>query len=139
MLERSYTVPLRRGFVKVPKYKRAQKAMATLREFMAKHMKSDDIKIGPELNKKVWDNGMRNPPHHVKVTAKKDDEGIVRVELAGFEYVEKKKEKKEKKDDSPMMEKIKKMTGVGKENKKEDIKEEKAKKEKEVEEELKGE
>ena len=31
-LERSYTIPLRREFLKVPKYKRANKAIKTLKE-----------------------------------------------------------------------------------------------------------
>ena len=43
----------------------------------------------------------KNPPHHVKVTAAKDKEGIVRVNLFGVkvaEPTETKKKKEEKKE-----------------------------------------
>ena len=63
-LERTYNVPLRRGFIKAPIYKKAKKAVATLKEFMVQHMKVEEVKIGPELNKKIWERGIRNPPHH---------------------------------------------------------------------------
>ncbi|MBW3011818.1 60S ribosomal protein L31 [Candidatus Woesearchaeota archaeon] len=84
-LERTYNVPLRSGFIKVPAYKKAKKAVNTMKEFMIKHMKAEEVKIGPELNKKLWKHGIKNPPHHVKVTAVKED-GVVRVELEGVEF-----------------------------------------------------
>ncbi|PIN69139.1 hypothetical protein COV93_06740 [Candidatus Woesearchaeota archaeon CG11_big_fil_rev_8_21_14_0_20_43_8] len=90
-LERTYNVPLRKEFLKEKNYKRTEKAVRALKEFMAKHMKSDDVKIGPQLNKKLWDKGIKNPPHHVHVTAVKDDEGVVRVELFGAPAFEAKK------------------------------------------------
>jgi large subunit ribosomal protein L31e len=96
-IERTYTVPLRKAFQKAPKYRRAKKAVNALRAFIERHMKSDDVLIGPKLNLKIWENGIKNPPHHVKVTAIKDEkDNVVRVELFGFEF--KPKEKKEKKD-----------------------------------------
>jgi ribosomal protein L31E len=95
-LERVYNVPLRRQWLKAPKYRRAKKATTTLREFLAKHMKTDlgKVKIGKYANLKIWERGMRNPPHHIKVTAKKDEEGIVFAELEGAPVEEKKEEKK---------------------------------------------
>ena len=96
-IERTYTIPLRKEFQKAPKYRRAKRAINALRTFVAKHMKSDNVLIGPRLNLKIWEHGIKNPPHHVKVTAVKDEkEDTVRVELFGFEF--KAKEKKEKKD-----------------------------------------
>lgn len=96
-LERVYVVPLRREFQKAPKYKRAKKAVNALRSFISKHMKSDDVKIGRYLNLELWKNGIRNPPHHVKVNAVKYDDGKVIVELFGKVIEEPKKEVKEKK------------------------------------------
>lgn len=94
--EQTYTIPLRKEFQKAPKYKRAKKAVTAVREYVQKHMKTDDVLIGPKLNLKIWEHGIKNPPHHVKVTAVKDEkEDVVRVELSGFEF--KKKETKEKK------------------------------------------
>ena len=95
-LERTYTIPLRKEFQKAPKYKRAKKAVTAVKEFMQKHMKSKNILIGPKLNLKIWEKGIKNPPHHIKVVAIKDEkEDIVRVELFGFKF--EKKEKKESK------------------------------------------
>jgi large subunit ribosomal protein L31e len=104
VLERTYNVPLRRRWLCVPKYRRAKKAITTLREFIIKHMKpgADEkgniqIKIGKYLNEAVWSRGMRNPPHHIKVDAKKDEKGLVKVELTGAPAEEKKEEKKPRK------------------------------------------
>ncbi len=81
VLEREYNVPLRRKWLLVPKYKRAKKAVKTLRDFIAKHMKSDDVKLGRLLNMSIWKDGIKNPPHHVEVLAKKNEEGVVTVVL----------------------------------------------------------
>lgn len=82
-LERTYNIPLRKEFMKAPKYKRTNKAVIAVREFLARHMKSDTIIIGSYLNSKLWERGIRRPPHHVKVTAVKDGEGVVTAELVG--------------------------------------------------------
>ena len=83
ILERTYNVPLRKGFQKAPKYRRTKKAVNVLREFLSKHMKSDNIKIGRYLNLKLWEDGIKNPPHHVKVNVTKDSEGVVKAEIVG--------------------------------------------------------
>ncbi len=83
VLERMYNVPLRKEFLKVPKYKRAKKAITALKAFLVRHMKSDKIKIGRFANLKIWERGIRNPVHHIKVIAKKDEEGNVFAELEG--------------------------------------------------------
>ena len=93
-LERTYIVPLRKEIMKVPKYKRAKKAVKALREFLSKHMKSDNIKIGRHLNLFIWQNGIKNPPTKIRIHAKKYDDGLVRTELEGKTFEEPKKEKK---------------------------------------------
>src|SRR3989338_5592071 len=100
VLERTYNVPLRRGFISCPHYRRAKKAVAVLRKFLKRHMKADslkDIKIGKYANLEIWKNGIKNPPHHIKVNVKKNDEGIVFAELVGApeERIEIKEELKE--------------------------------------------
>lgn len=97
-LERTYNVPLRKGFINTPKYKRAKKAVNTLRLFLQKHMKSKDVKIGKYLNLKLWERGIKNPPHHVLVNATKDDKGVVKAELVGAPVEKKAEEKKGKKE-----------------------------------------
>lgn len=79
VLERTYVVPLRREWLKVPKYRRAKKAVTALRQFVAKHMKSDIVKISSQLNVSVWSRGIRNPPHKIKIKASKDDKDVVTV------------------------------------------------------------
>jgi len=85
-IEREYTVPLRKGWLKVPEYKRANKALKTLKEFIAKHMKVYDkdlrkIKVDQLVNNEIRFKGMKKPLARIKVKAKKFDDGIVRVEL----------------------------------------------------------
>ena len=82
VLERVYNVPLRKEFLKVANWRRTEKAVTALRQFVAKHMKSDNIILGRYVNKELWKHGIKNPPHHVKISAKKDDKGKVVVELA---------------------------------------------------------
>ena len=93
-LEREYIIPLRREFLKVPKYKRAKKAVTALKQFLSKHMKCPVVKVGPELNKLVWKRGIKYPPHHVKVKAIRTGDNEVLAEVSGVEYVVKKKVEK---------------------------------------------
>ncbi len=98
-IERVYTIPLRREFLKVPKYKRAKKSVKAVREFLMKHMKSTDVVVGNSINLEIWKHGAENPPHHIKVDVKKEKDGKVRAELFSFKPKKEEKEstKKEKK------------------------------------------
>jgi large subunit ribosomal protein L31e len=102
VLERTFNVPLRKEFSKVAKYKRAKKAIYCLRRFLKRHMKSDQIKLGKHLNELVWAKGIKNPPHHVKITAVKDEAGIVKAEIVGKPVYEEPKEVK--KPEKPKLE-----------------------------------
>jgi len=93
-LERTYTIPLRREVHKSPDYKRAKKAVSVIKLFLERHMKSADIKIGRHLNLLLWEKGIKNPPPSVKVTAIREEDGSVKVELFGKKYEVKKKEVK---------------------------------------------
>lgn len=101
-LERNYTIPLRRNFVKVPKYLRSKRAISHIKAFIVRHLKvaEDDIRLGKNLNEQVWMHGIKNPPGKVKVKAIKDGDRVT-VELEGFEYkVEKVQLEKEEKGTS---------------------------------------
>lgn len=95
-LKRTYNIPLRKEFMKSPRGRRSKRAISALRRFLMRHMKSTEIRIGRYLNQKIWEHGIRNPPHHVKVEAEKDSDGIVRAELAGAKIEEDKRFKKKK-------------------------------------------
>jgi large subunit ribosomal protein L31e len=85
-IEREYVIPLRKEWNKVPRYKRANKAIKAIKEFLAKHFRVVDrdlnkIKIDKLLNEEVWFRGIKKPPGKIKVKARKEGD-IVRVELA---------------------------------------------------------
>ena len=95
-LERIYTIPLRREFQKVPRWRRSKRAVSAVRKFIEKHMKSENVKIEKQLSEKLWERGAKNPIPRVKViTNKEDDE--VRVQLFGLKFSEKKVDKDKKK------------------------------------------
>ncbi len=98
MVERTYVIPLRKEWLKVPKYKRAKKAVIGLRRFLTRHfrVRDENIKVGKALNEEIWKHGIRNPPSKVKVDAIKDDKGIVTVELFGHKFAGEAEQKKEK-------------------------------------------
>jgi len=85
-LEREYTIPLRREWKKVPRYKRTNKAIKAIKEFLVKHMKIRDrdlkkIKVDKYLNEQIWHRGIKKPPAKIKVKAIKEGD-IIRVELS---------------------------------------------------------
>ncbi|MBI2046737.1 60S ribosomal protein L31 [Candidatus Pacearchaeota archaeon] len=87
VLEREYIIPLRRKCAKVPGYKRANKAIKSIKEFLARHMRAEGrdlrkVKIDKFLNHEIWFKGIKNPPAKIKVKAKKLKNGEIYVELA---------------------------------------------------------
>jgi large subunit ribosomal protein L31e len=102
-IERTYNVPLRKEYRKVPRWRRTKKAVDALREFLVKHMKSEDVKLSQELNEHVWKHGIKNPPHHVKINVTKDEKGVVNADLFD-KKVKKEKPKKEVKKKSKLAE-----------------------------------
>ena len=114
VLERVYIIPLRRETLKVPPFRKANKAMKAIKEFISRHMKSDEIMVGKYLNLQIWEHGAKNPPHHVKINATKDDKGKVFVELVDVPKEKpkvdetKKQVKKEEKETKKPEEKLEK-------------------------------
>jgi ribosomal protein L31E len=141
--EREYIVPLRKEWLKVPEYKRANKAVKALKQFIAQHMKIYDrdlkkIKIDVLVNNEIRFKGMRKPLAKIKVKAMKREDGTVDVKLVDipkhieFELarkakkeVEKSKKEKEKSKIMAAAEKLKKEQEVKKEED-EDTKEKEA-------------
>ena len=86
ILEREYVVPMRRGWTKVPIYLRANKAVKTLKEFIAQHMKIYDrdlrkVNVDILLNNEIRFRGKSKPLGKIKVKAIKYDDGEVVVKL----------------------------------------------------------
>jgi len=112
--QKTFTIPLRKGFQEAAPYKRAPKAMRVLRSFLQRHCKVDEVKIGPRLNQLIWQRGIRSPPPRVTVNVIIDD-GVAKAELEGFTYVDAPKPV-EKKDESLKDKLASKLTG-GKDSK----------------------
>ena len=84
-LEREYIIPLRAKFRSVPRYKKSNKAVKAVKEFLARHMKVENrnlnnVKLDTFVNEAIWARGIKNPIHKIKVKAVKEGD-IVRVTL----------------------------------------------------------
>lgn len=117
-LERTYIIPLRRHYVKTQPYLRAKKSMSLIRAFLKKHMKSEDIKLGKELNELVWARGGKKVPGKVTVLAKKEGETVT-ANLVGIVKKEKPIKKKAEKKETKKTEE-KKETGAKEQEKSEE-------------------
>ena len=80
-MERVYIIPLRDA-KKAPRTKRSPRAIRFVREFIQKHMKSDDVQLDASVNEKIWERGIQKIPPKIKVKATKEDDGSVLVTLA---------------------------------------------------------
>ena len=105
ILEREYIIPLRREWLKVPEYKRANKAVKMIKKFLVRHMKIYDkdfkkIKMDILLNNEIRFRGIRKPPAKIKVKAVKYDNNTVLVELVKIpEHIKFKKLREAKKEE----------------------------------------
>jgi large subunit ribosomal protein L31e len=126
--EKIFTVPLREAFEK-PRTKRAEIATGIVRDFLTRHMKSENIKIGKSINEEIWKRGIQKPPRRIRIHALKEED-IVYSELLGIEIKTPSKEEIKKKEEKKK-EKKEKIKEERKERRKKTIQEE-------IEEEVKG-
>ncbi|MBS3119196.1 hypothetical protein J4475_00045 [Candidatus Woesearchaeota archaeon] len=91
-----FTIPLRDAWANKAKYNRTRVAVSAVSQYLRRHLKAENIKLGPHINKFVWKQGT-NPPARITVNAEKDKDGIVKAELASAPQDFLKEEKKEKK------------------------------------------
>ncbi len=80
-MERVYVIPLRK-VKNVPRTIRSPRAIRYVKEFIEKHMKTDDVILDPSVNEKIWERGIQKIPPRIKVKAVKDEDGLVEVTLA---------------------------------------------------------
>lgn len=120
VLEREYVIPLRKQWLKVPRYRRTNRAIKAIKLFIAKHMKVQDrdirkVKINKYLNEEIWFRGISKPPTKIKVKAKKQED-IVNVELAiipeavKWRVIREEKRKKQTEEEKKKAEKVKEET-----------------------------
>lgn len=87
--EHEYVIPLREKYRHVARYKKTPKALKSIKEFVARHMKIYDrdlnkIKVDMNVNEYIWARGIKNPPHSVKVKVVKNADGTVKVDLVNY-------------------------------------------------------
>ncbi|MBI5229264.1 60S ribosomal protein L31 [Candidatus Micrarchaeota archaeon] len=80
-VERVFVLPLSKAYRK-PVSQRGMAALKTLKEFLARHMKSEKVKVTGEVNAFILSRGGKKPPKRIKIKASKDKDGIVLAELA---------------------------------------------------------
>ncbi len=91
--ERIYTIPLRKEWLKVPRNRRAKRAVNTIKAFLFRHMHAADVKLSQRLNEKVWTRGIQKPPGKIKLKATIED-GIVTARLPEELVITKEEKKK---------------------------------------------
>ena len=63
-------VPLRNAW-NITRYKRAPRAIQIIKDQVIRHLKvtpEEEIYIDPEVNEKIWERGIENPPRKIKLT-----------------------------------------------------------------------
>jgi large subunit ribosomal protein L31e len=80
--EHIYIIPLR-DTRRAPRWKRSNTAIKDIRKYLAKHMKSEDVKLDKSINEKVWERGSTKPPTKIRIRAMKMEDGQVQAEFAG--------------------------------------------------------
>ncbi len=138
MVEKIFTLNLRRKFLMAPKWRRTKKAMTVLEEQIIHYTKATDVKIGRWLNEAVWMHGGKNPPGKVKVKVEivsEKDRKIAKAEL--FELPSRAKREAEKlksSEDKKKKAEAAKATKEEKEKKEEEFKKKKYEEQKKLEE-----
>ncbi|NYT01654.1 MAG: 50S ribosomal protein L31e [Methanosarcinales archaeon] len=83
-IEQIYTIPLRKAKL-APRWKRSERAVCEVKDFLSRHMKTsgDKIKLDTGLTEIIWARGCEKPPLKVRVRAIKFEDGAVEAEFAG--------------------------------------------------------
>lgn len=77
--ERIYTIPLR-AVKKAPRWKRSNRAIREIQEYLQRHTKYEYIVLDSTINEKVWERGSQKPPSKIRVKVT-EEEDLVRAEL----------------------------------------------------------
>ena len=83
--EMVYTVPLKYAWLG-PHNDRTRKAVDVLKRFVMRHMKVKEVKIAAELNEKIWERGIKNPPRRIKVRVAKVSDEVAWVTLPEHKF-----------------------------------------------------
>ncbi|KAL1988334.1 hypothetical protein VTN96DRAFT_10017 [Rasamsonia emersonii] len=88
VVTREYTINLHKRVHGVTFKKRAPRAIKAIRDFTEKAMGTKDVRLDPQLNKKVWESGIKGVPRRIRVriSRKRNDEEGAKEKL--YSYVQ---------------------------------------------------
>ncbi|EHA49834.1 60S ribosomal protein L31, variant 2 [Pyricularia oryzae] len=67
VVAREYTIHLHKRLHGATFKKRAPKAIKEIKDFATKAMGTSDVRVDPQLNKKVWEQGVKGVPYRIRV------------------------------------------------------------------------
>ncbi|KAG8533804.1 60S ribosomal protein L31 [Bacidia gigantensis] len=88
VVAREYTIHLHKRLHGVTFKKRAPRAIKSIKDFAVKAMGTKDVRLDPQLNKKVWEAGVKGAPFRlrVRISRKRNDEEGAKEKL--YSYVQ---------------------------------------------------
>ncbi|EKD18420.1 60S ribosomal protein L31 [Drepanopeziza brunnea f. sp. 'multigermtubi' MB_m1] len=88
VVAREYTIHLHKRLHGVTFKKRAPRAIKEIKAFATKSMGTSDVRLDPQLNKKVWEAGIKGVPFRIRVriSRKRNDEEGAKEKL--YSYVQ---------------------------------------------------
>ncbi|KAI5458024.1 ribosomal protein L31e-domain-containing protein [Mariannaea sp. PMI_226] len=88
VVAREYTIHMHKRMHGVTFKKRAPRAIKEIKDFTTKAMGTTDVRIDPQLNKKVWECGVKGVPYRlrVRISRRRNDEEGAKEKL--YSYVQ---------------------------------------------------
>ncbi|KAI0126877.1 putative 60S ribosomal protein L31 [Xylariales sp. AK1849] len=88
VVAREYTIHLHKRLHGCSFKKRAPKAIKEIKDFASKAMQTTDVRLDPQLNKKVWEQGVKGVPYRIRVriSRRRNDEEGAKEKL--YSYVQ---------------------------------------------------
>ncbi|KAK3328927.1 putative 60S ribosomal protein L31 [Apodospora peruviana] len=88
VVAREYTIHLHKRLHGVTFKKRAPKAIKEIKAFATKSMGTTDVRVDPQLNKKVWEQGVKGVPYRlrIRISRRRNDEEGAKEKL--YSYVQ---------------------------------------------------
>ncbi|KAE8138159.1 ribosomal protein L31e-domain-containing protein [Aspergillus pseudotamarii] len=96
VVSREYTINMHKRLHGVSFKKRAPRAIKEIKAFTERAMGTKDVRIDPQLNKKVWEAGVKGVPFRlrVRISRKRNDEENAKEKLYSMVYAVNVKETK---------------------------------------------
>ncbi|GAB1194818.1 hypothetical protein ABOM_001366 [Aspergillus bombycis] len=96
VVSREYTINMHKRLHGVSFKKRAPRAIKEIKAFTERAMGTKDVRVDPQLNKKVWEAGVKGVPYRlrVRISRKRNDEEGAKEKLYSMVYAVNVKETK---------------------------------------------